>query len=87
MEKIKLGASVPNEEIDKVLLDIQEVKVNLHYLTVEMSKPSSEKESIEWKGNLKRWDLASTGCVANMTPIWGYLWLMVKVIFLLMIRF
>lgn len=31
-----------------------------------------------WPEQVQRWDLASTGSVANITPIFRYLWLMVK---------
>lgn len=33
-----------------------------------------------WGENIERWDIASTGGIANITPIMGYLWLMAKAI-------
>ncbi len=53
-------------------------KLNLNEFTREMAASELAKRlSNLWGENTERWDVASTGCVANITPIFGYLWLMV----------
>ena len=66
-------------EIDSLLIQMHSSKENLNVFTTAMS--DSEMASILinlWNDtDVQRWDLASTGGVANITPIFGYLWLMV----------
>ncbi|WP_017716153.1 hypothetical protein [Kamptonema formosum] len=51
--------------------------IKLNEFTAAMSEsPMAERLQNLW-GHAERWDVASTGCVANITPIFGYLWLMV----------
>lgn len=68
-----------DREIDGILTEAQSSKKNLNCFTAAMSKSDMTQELIHlWDNtNLQRWDLASTGGVANITPIFGYLWLMV----------
>jgi len=49
----------------------------LNEFTKEMARSELANELSKLWGNAERWDVASTGCVANITPIFGYLWLMV----------
>lgn len=68
-------------EIDQMLIQYtrNDSKEKLKKLTEDMSRPSADQSYVDWGDSPpERWDLASTGCVANMTPIFGYLWLMVK---------
>ena len=70
----------PRSVIDGLLVAMQQRKSkDTVALTVDMAKPK-EGHCIEWRkdGPGERWDLASTGGVANITPIMGYLWLMAK---------
>ncbi|MBW4495951.1 MAG: hypothetical protein KME26_23315 [Oscillatoria princeps RMCB-10] len=79
--RIKQGdkSAALQKEIDSLLIQLQSSKDNLNAFTAAMS--DSDMASILkylWDDtSLQRWDLASTGGVANITPIFGYLWLMV----------
>lgn len=53
------------------------IKLNLNEFTREKAASELAKRLSNLWGNSERWDVASTGCVANITPIFGYLWLMV----------
>lgn len=72
-------SSILEREIDGLLIEVQSSKKNLNSFTAAMSKSDMTQELIHlWDDtNLQRWDLASTGGVTNITPIFGYLWLMV----------
>lgn len=51
--------------------------IELNKFTTAMAESDmAERLKTLW-GDAERWDVASTGCVANITPIFGYLWLMV----------
>ncbi|MGL4500708.1 MAG: hypothetical protein ACRCU2_16690, partial [Planktothrix sp.] len=66
-------------EIDSLLIQMHSSKENLNLFTTAMS--DSEMTPILmnlWNDtDVQTWDFASTGGVANITPIFGYLWLMV----------
>jgi len=51
--------------------------IELNEFTKAIAKSDITNELQRLWGSAERWDVASTGCVANITPIFGYLWLMV----------
>lgn len=68
-----------DKDIDSILIDVQSSKQGLNEFTAAMADSAmAEKMKRLWDNSgVQRWDLASTGGVANITPIFGYLWLMV----------
>ena len=77
-ESIRSGgpAAADKQELDGLLIKMTKTPNKLNEFTRAMAKTSDENRFI-WSGE-KCWDLASTGSITNITPIFGYLWLMVK---------
>lgn len=69
--------AVDKQEIDGLLLKMTKAPDNLDKFTKAMAR-SRDEYRVEWPKELECWDLASTGSITNITPIFGYLWLMVK---------
>lgn len=71
-----------HNRVDGFLLKTHRTKPSagqLAGLCVEMARPARGKAGPTWPTAIReRWDFASTGSVANITPLFGYLWLMVK---------
>ena len=68
-----------DKDIDSILIDVQSSKEGLNKFTAAMadSEMTAKMKQLWDDSGVERWDLASTGGVANITPIFGYLWLMV----------
>lgn len=82
IEDLSIG-SIKNptikKRIDGFLLDIQKgSEKSINEICTKMSESRNSKKIIWPKEIKERWDIASTGSITNITPIFGYLWLMVK---------
>jgi hypothetical protein len=79
--RIKQGekSAKMDTDIDSILIQAQSSKEGLNEFTAAMadSEMAAKMKHIWDDSGVERWDLASTGGVANITPILGYLWLMV----------
>jgi hypothetical protein len=79
--RIKQGekSAKMDTDIDSILIQAQSSKEGLNEFTAAMadSEMAAKMKHIWDDSGVERWDLASTGGVANITPIFGYLWLMV----------
>ena len=71
-----LKAAEPRK-VDGLLIAMTKAPSGLDEFTREMAE-FRNVPVIVWEKGTKRWDLASTGSITNITPIFGYLWLMVK---------
>ena len=71
---------IPKRLLDGLLLGAQKEASKYTMKLTEVMAGDEEKQQVRWPldKSKERWDLASTGGVANITPIIGYLWLMVK---------
>ncbi len=72
----ELKAADPRK-VDGLLIRMSQSSSRLNVFTRDMAAIQNVPK-VEWGKGTKCWDLASTGSVANITPIFGYLWLMVK---------
>lgn len=74
------AGQIPGKTLDGLLLAVQQDASQYTTMLTEGMATPKEGKQVEWPsvGPGERWDLASTGGVANITPIMGYLWLMVN---------
>ena len=80
---LKINAISQNhyQAIDHLLLNLANQSEHLPEFTQAMAESElAQQVNNGWKQYVsveQKWDFASTGCVANISPIVGYLWLMV----------
>nr|VFJ56543.1 MAG: Phosphotransferase enzyme family protein [Candidatus Kentron sp. DK] len=66
-------------EVDGLLMDARRRRIQADELASSMDKTALDWTAPEGKpSTVERWDLASTGGVANITPLFGYLLLMAR---------
>lgn len=79
LEEIVMGGAGPelDKRVDRLLRELADRPGNIDELTRAMARTGDLIRPV-WDDDVNRWDLASTGSITNITPIMGYLWLMVK---------
>lgn len=74
----RIAPSVANGRLDEMLLLARRSPPDMLALARALALVPRERRPVWPASPCERWDVASTGSVANITPILGYLWLMTR---------